>query len=207
MGNRIGANADGSTTTHEENTKNYEISKSEDKTIKAPGDVERLTVSVILDGTLDNATRSSVTNAVSSAVGFDQRRGDTISVEGLTFDTSNQDKINKDLEEMKKEEERLKRNKLYTIIGAAVAIALIALIIFLIKRKKRNEELDELEPQGIDVVIDDEVPVEEKPKFKPIELDVEDEKSHVEKEIRKYASDKPDQVAEIIKSWLAEDER
>ena len=31
--------------------------------------------------------------------------------------------------------------------------------------------------------------------------------SSVEKEIKKYATQKPDQVADIIKSWMAEDER
>lgn len=207
MGNRIEQNKDGSVTTHEESTKNYEISKSQDKTIKAPGAVDRLTISVVLDGALDNATRTSVTNAVASAVGYDQRRGDTISVEGIPFDTGAKDKINKDLEEMKKEEEAQKRMKLYTGIGIAAGIAIIALAIFLIRRKKKEDEEEEMEPQGIDVVITDDTPMEEQVNFKPIQLDVENEKTHIEKEIRKYASEKPEQVADIIKSWLAEDER
>src|SRR3712207_9505125 len=57
MGNRVQDNKNGNVTTHEENTKNYEISKIEDKTIKAPGSVNRVTASVILDGVLDNATK------------------------------------------------------------------------------------------------------------------------------------------------------
>lgn len=208
MGNKIEQNKDGSITTHEENTKNYEISKVQDKTIKAPGAVERLTVSVVLDGALDNATRTSVTNAIASAVGYDQKRGDTISVEGIPFDTAAKDKINKDLEEMKKEEEAQKRMKLYTGLGILAGIAVIALITFLIRRKKKEDDIEEeMETNGIDVVIADDEQVEEQPKFKPIQLDVESEKTHVEKEIRKYATEKPEQVADIIKSWLAEDER
>ena len=43
--------------------------------------------------------------------------------------------------------------------------------------------------------------------FAPIEFEVNDKKSHMEKEVKKYAAEKPEQVADIIKSWLTEDER
>lgn len=32
-------------------------------------------------------------------------------------------------------------------------------------------------------------------------------KAHIENEIKQYATEKPDQVADIVKSWLAENER
>jgi flagellar M-ring protein FliF len=41
----------------------------------------------------------------------------------------------------------------------------------------------------------------------PINFEEENENNHIEKEIKKYASEKPDQVADIIKSWMTEDER
>ncbi|WP_125152171.1 flagellar basal-body MS-ring/collar protein FliF [Clostridium rectalis] len=210
MSNRASDNTgSGSTSSHEENTKNYEVSRTEDKTIKAPGDVRRLTVSVLLDGNLDNATKASVSNAVMSAVGYDDKRGDTLSVEGLPFDTAQQDKINKDIEEMKKEEQIKNRKKLFAIVGIVAAIVMACIIAFIIWRRNNREEEEEdtLATQGLDVVIGDEEAKNETPKFKPIELDIENEKSHIEKEIRKYAAEKPDQVAEIVKAWLAEDER
>lgn len=43
--------------------------------------------------------------------------------------------------------------------------------------------------------------------FKPIQLEEESEGAYIEREIRKYATEKPDQVIEIVKAWLAEDER
>lgn len=206
MGNRNDDNDNNTSTTHEEVTKNYEVSKEISKEAKAPGSVQRLTVSVILDGALDNATRNSVTNAVSSAVGLSANRGDLISVEGLPFDTKGLEGINKDLEEMAKEEEKAKKMKLYTNIGIGTGIILLLIVTFIMLRRKRKEEDDDVE-SGINMIIDDETPIDEKPKFKPIQLDTEDEKTHVEKEIRKYATEKPEQVAEIIKAWLAEDER
>ncbi|MEW9093606.1 MAG: flagellar basal-body MS-ring/collar protein FliF [Clostridiaceae bacterium] len=206
MGNRAGDNVDNGNTTHEEITKNYEVSKENNKLIKAPGSVERLTVSVILDGILDNATRTSVTNAVSSAVGLSKDRGDLISVEGLPFDTGSKDNVNTDIEDMEKEAQKAKNMKLYTTIGIIAGLLLLLLIIFIVIRRRKNKNED-IELEGIDVVLDDEAPIEETPKFKPIQLDVENEKSHIENQIRKYATDKPEQVAEIIKAWLAEDER
>ncbi|WP_315114341.1 flagellar basal-body MS-ring/collar protein FliF [uncultured Clostridium sp.] len=206
MGNRAEDNVNNGTTTHEEITKNYEVSKENNKLIKAPGSVERVTVSVILDGVLDNATRNSVTNAVSSAVGLDKDRGDLVSVEGLPFDTGAKDGTNKDLDDMEKDAEKARKMKLYTNLGIIAGVLLLSLIIFIVIRRRRNKDED-VELEGIDVVLDDETPVEEVPKFKPIQLDIEDEKSHIEKQIRKYATDKPEQVAEIIKAWLAEDER
>lgn len=208
MNNEIEQNADGSITTHEENTKNYQISESKEKVIKAPGDVNRLTVSVILDGVIDNATRASVSNSVMSAVGYSQARGDSISVEGLAFDKELENKVKDDLEAMEKEDAKATLMKKYGLIGIGVILLLAAIIgIILWRRSHRKEEEEILPLSHIDTVIDDEIELEQKPKFKPIELETETEISHTENEIRKYAIEKPDQVSEIIKSWLAEDER
>lgn len=208
MSNEIEKNADGSVTKHEETTKNYQISESKEKTVKAPGDVKRLTVSVILDGTLDNATRTAVTNVVMSGVGYDQARGDSISVEGLSFDTELASKAEDDLKAMEEEATKAKAMKEYILIGIGAAVLLALIIGILLRRRShRKEEEEEILSQHIDAVIDDEIEMEEKPKFKPIELESETEVSHIESEIRKYAIEKPEQVAEIVKSWLAEDER
>lgn len=202
-------NANGSVTTHDETTKNYDVSKVEDKTIKAPGQVKRLTTSVVLDGNLDAQTKNSINNLVVSAVGFDTNRGDSISVEGLPFDTTLKDNAKKDLDAMNKAIDQANKVKLYTEIGAGVlvgALLIAGFIIFLRRRKKVNEEF--IEPKGIDVVIDDnDEEKQPQPKFKPIDFEANNEKVHLENEIRQYAKDKPEQVAEIIKSWIAEDER
>lgn len=40
-----------------------------------------------------------------------------------------------------------------------------------------------------------------------LNLRLKHKKSHLENEIKKYATEKPEQVVEIIKSWLSENER
>lgn len=205
MRNRAGNNKEDKLTTHEENVKNYEVSERKNKTLRAPGSVRRLTVSVVLDGNLDNATRNAVKNTVQSAVGYNEQRGDTISVEGLLFDTAHKERIEKDKETMEEELLQKKKMNLYKLLGILGVIIIIIIIGILIK-KKRDKEDEGLMNEGLDVVIDDEI-IEEKPKFKPIQLEEESESAYIEKEIRKYAKEKPDQVSEIIKAWLAEDER
>lgn len=199
------------TATHEEKTTNYNISKVDDKTIKAPGEVRRLTTSVVLDGNIDAATRNSVNNLVVSAVGFDTKRGDSISVEGIPFDTALKDSTQKDIDAMNKEAQKAKQMKLYKEIGAgavALIVAIIAAIILIKKRKPQESEDEFLEPKGLDVIINDSVDEKKQEQlFKPIDFEEQNERIHMENEVRKYAKDKPDQVAEIIKAWIADDER
>jgi len=191
--------------THQEETTNYEISKSQSKVIKAPGEVKKVTTSVLLNGNIDEETRTKIKNLVVSAIGYDEKRGDNISIEGLAFDTTAQNSAKKDLEDMKKTSDKEKAMAMYMKVGAGAIGGLILLIIavaLLRKRRGKNEE----GVQGIDVMLDDIIMPKEPVHFDPIELETENEKVHVENEIKKYAQEKPEQVADIIKSWLAEDE-
>ena len=72
------------------------------------------------------------------------------------------------------------------------------------RRKKHKEEEESL----LDVVVGDDTQTQEPVTYAPIDLGPdEDEKTHMENEIKKYATEKPEQVAEIIKSWLRDNER
>lgn len=71
-----------------ETTTNWEIPQVSSTTVKAPGSVERLSVSVVLDESITAAQEASITSAVAAAVGLDQTRGDQLSVTRLPFDES-----------------------------------------------------------------------------------------------------------------------
>ncbi len=77
-----------STYTRTETTTNNEIPKTTSTTVKAPGSLEKLSVSVVLDESVTAAQEASITSAVAAAVGLDQVRGDTLSVTRLKFDES-----------------------------------------------------------------------------------------------------------------------
>ncbi|MFL0195485.1 flagellar basal-body MS-ring/collar protein FliF [Clostridium sp. WILCCON 0269] len=210
MSNTTTNNINNGNSTHNEVTRNYDVPTVEQKTVKAPGSVKRLTASIALDGNVDDATKTSIRNLAVSAIGYDGNRGDTISVEGIPFDTTAQDNAKKDMQDMQKAEQQASRNRLFAIIGGIAAV-IIAIVVGVVLWRRKHEEDELLEGdirEGIDVVVGDEdTQVNEKIKFKPLEFEQDTEDTHIEKEIKKYAKDKPEQVADIIKSWLAEDER
>ncbi|MEW8955114.1 flagellar basal-body MS-ring/collar protein FliF [Clostridium sp.] len=205
-------NEDGNATSSKEEKKtNYEVGKSETKVISAPGSVKRLTASVVVDGNLDLGAQETIKGIVANAIGFKQDRGDEISVAGMSFDPAAKDAAAKALEEMKKEEEQAKKMKLYKTIGISTGILiLLAIVVALIIRKKRNQDEDEDELEegsGLNVVIGDNIEPKEQIKLDPIDFEVNNEKVHLENEVKRYAKDKPEQFVDIVKAWLADDER
>lgn len=209
-------NGGNSSSTSTTSTKNYDVSSDKTKTVKSPGDVKRLTIAVLVNGNVDANTQDKISNIVGNAVGYDTKRGDSISVEGMSFDNSAQKAAQKALDDMKAEEQAAKNQKMYTIIGIVSAVIIAALIVLgvrLIKKRRAakllaaEEAEDEEDTQNIDVLVDDEGTKETKQKFAPIDFERNDENTHVENEIKKYATTKPDQVVDIIKAWLANDER
>lgn len=193
-----------SNTQREEELTNYEVGQTEEKIIKAPGEVKRLSVSVIIDGSLNDAEKQTIKNIVAAATGYDEARGDQINIEALAFNYEAKEKAQKDLEEIQKQLEQKEKIKQYSYIGAAGLALLFGLIAFIrsSRRKKKEKELEQ--QHHLDVVISDVLP---KPQVEYQPLLNEEEEMDLEKEIKNYASKKPEQVVEVIKTWLAEDER
>jgi len=203
-GSGTGAN---SGKTREEQTTNYNVGQVEEKIVSAPGKVKKIMASVVVDSTLSDTVKSSVNNIVATAVGFDQNRGDLITVEGMPFDDTIKKRIEADLKEMDAQQLIVARNKrLITNIGypAAGVIGLILLLILLSRLRSPFKERQRA--GGVDVVIGEPVAINEVMRKQAI-LEEDDEKPDLTAELKKYASRKPDQVVEIIKSWLVEDER
>ncbi|MGL5066952.1 MAG: flagellar basal-body MS-ring/collar protein FliF [Sarcina sp.] len=202
MSNNI-EDSKGTGSNREEQSTEYEIGKTEVKNISAPGEVKRVTASVVIDGALDKKTTEAIKELVGTAIGYKQGRGDQISVLSMTFDQGQKEEAAKQLELMNAQVKKEQITK--AIVVGLVLILAILLVAFLISRvkKKKDEKGDEEESRRLNVVIDD-TPMQN---FDPIDFDIKDEKTHVESEIKNYANKKPEQVADVIKSWLNEDER
>ncbi len=200
-------NGDKSTSSKEDQKTNYEVGKNESKVISAPGEVKRLTASVVVDGTLDAATQQTIENAVGNAIGMDKLRGDQVSVLGMAFDTTLQDQAKAEIDAMNAQAATATatNKNIMMIIAGVLGALLLGVIIFLIakRRKKKKVENDQL----LDTLIDDSIIPKEPEPFEPIEFESRSQKAHLENEIKKYAIEKPEQVVEIIRSWLTENER
>ncbi|HHX43176.1 MAG TPA: flagellar M-ring protein FliF [Chloroflexi bacterium] len=115
----------------EESLRNYEVSRVETHSSNAPGRVERLAVSVLIDGITDAQHLSDIQEAVSAAVGFDAERGDVVSVKGMPFDRSYYEA---EAEAM----EQAARERLYVTIGKYAGLAILVLVLLLYIRGLLN---------------------------------------------------------------------
>lgn len=96
------ANATGSTSQSQDNSThertNYEVSSTQREVQRGPGSIRRLTVAVLVDGirTVDangketwaprpDAELTTLHDLVASAVGYDEKRGDVITIRSLAF--------------------------------------------------------------------------------------------------------------------------
>lgn len=68
-----------------EETTRYEISRVVEHTVKAPGEVKRLSVAAIVAAPLSDTQLQAITRSVGAAVGIDPARGDSLIVEPMEF--------------------------------------------------------------------------------------------------------------------------
>lgn len=203
MNNTIVNNGNGSQSSSEHETRNYEVGVTNEKTVTSPGEIKRISTSVTVDdANLSPAERDKINNIVAAATSYDAARGDIISIEGMDFNG-----FENGLEDETNQSEEAKKAKIfkYAAIGLGALILLLAIILVIRKvRKSKMEDIETEGVEGIDTIIDENITPKET--LPPIEFEAENEKTHIEKEIKRYATEKPEQVAEIIKAWMAEDE-
>ncbi|PVA09660.1 flagellar M-ring protein FliF [Pelagivirga sediminicola] len=98
-GDAAGADSSSSQTNETRERVNYEVSQTEREITQSPGAVKRLTVAVLVNGTIttaadgtetfaprDDAEMEALRDLVASAVGFDETRGDVITLKSLQFE-------------------------------------------------------------------------------------------------------------------------
>jgi flagellar M-ring protein FliF len=115
-----------------EETLNYEISQVDSKETVPAGQVERVSVSVMVDNVTDAEQLKSIKTAVSAAAGIDETRGDLVVVEAMAFDRTYADA-------QAAENAKQEQTDLYMQIGIAVAALVVVIILFVFfQRSMRN---------------------------------------------------------------------
>ena len=194
--------ADGENSTSKESITEYEVGKTETNTIIAPGEINRITASVVLDGVTDPNVLDDVQELIETAIGLNANRGDKVTVMSSTFDTTLQD-------EMKAQAEAEKKKVINTVIsisGGAAAIAL-ALILLSARRKKMRQLEMEDELDSLDVLAAEDIinqAINDASNVYESELDGDINTYPLEEEIRSFAAQNPEQMTELIKIWLNE---
>ena len=115
-----------------EETLNYEVSQVQSHEVIAPGKVNRMSVSVMVDNITDKVQLDAIKAAVAVAAGIDTTRGDQIVVESYAFDRTAYDAMVADLAAQQQQ-------ALYMQIGIAVGAALFLLVLlFFVLRMINN---------------------------------------------------------------------
>jgi flagellar M-ring protein FliF len=189
--------------------RSYAINRTVESVTEAPGTIRRLSVAVLVDEAVVGEDQvAAIEELVSTASGIDTERGDQVVVTRLTFDSAAEDAATEAAEaELAAVAAAGQQSLIQT--GVIALIALIAIVLaFLSTRKARREvatpiDLDALktapvpgaepvaaEPEPIDVVEIN--PVHEASRYALDELSV-------------LADRKPEDVAQILQSWLADE--
>ena len=191
-----------------EGTKNYELTETTTRTVRAPGKVQKISTSVLFDGNLTEAQLLAIRNLVSTATGYDLNRGDLISVESMEFDKSYQEALEEELEEQKRLEEANRTFMerygdyiylgVFSVLGLVIVLSVIKLI-FGKKKRRKEEDLPvmlpqaQAEPLGQTVDIIEEV-------YQKFEV----KENQKEKQLKEYAEEHPEIAADLIKAWMKE---
>jgi flagellar M-ring protein FliF len=118
-----------------ESVVNYEITQVQTHEIEAPGEIQRISLSVLVDGITDTQKLEALQSVIAAAAGIDEQRGDTIAVQALAFDRTY---VETQIAEM----EAAERQNLYFRIGEiAAGVILIALILWYVMRVLKNLKL------------------------------------------------------------------
>ena len=195
----------------ESTTANNAVGKTTEVTEGAPGGLNRLTVSVVLDqavaGTLNQQV---IQDLVGNAVGMDVARGDDITVASMPFDTTAADQAAAAMEAAREAEAGEQMWSMIRTGGIAAGIALVVLIVWL--RSRRQVEVEEdYEPLELsdDMLAEldrlriqstrEEIQVDDR----QLELEAA-ERQKVRGEISAMVSERPDEVAAMLRGWLSE---
>jgi len=211
-----------STTDYErtESTSNFEVPQTVTVATQATGDVERLSVSLIIDETVPEAQATALSDSVAAAVGIEVERGDSIVMTRLAFDRTLVDTATVSFEAAEGTQTILT----YARIALPVLVLLIAFFFFRMLMKsvsRRSYQAGGMQMEyagagvpalpaggmtpalasGLGAMLPAGVPssiLEDPP-------DPEEMKSDLERQVTKLAESHPDTVAEVVQSWLRED--
>ena len=193
-----------------ESTKNYEVNEENQQIVASPGSIRRLTVAVLVNDTVTEPQQESLLRTVQSAAGYNEERGDLVTVEPLPFSTELKDRRTALAEAEQARKDRI----LYMEIAAVTLLGALLLGGFLMYRRKKQQEREAYEA----AVRAEEAArrrEEEEQRARDIEAEriAEDSMTPEEKRQRdekravlKLIDEKPADVAMLIKTWLAEDD-
>jgi len=189
-------NGNGENSSYEKknNITNYEINERIEHHVYAPGEVQRLSVSVVVDQSTDEETMQQIRDAVSAAIGYNEQRGDVLNISSMAFD----DSLEQAAQDAIQARAAAERRQMYIYGGLILLVLLLtsALIIYLYRKKPAAN-------RGSKVDVSVEEDEEEIDLFEP---DADQKKrARVKNELENMIHSDPENAAKLIRSWLVDE--
>lgn len=204
-------------------TRNNAVGKVLEETTAAPGAVRRLSVAVVLDAqAAGNVDVDAVRTLVSGAVGLDVARGDTLGVDRLAFDESATEAAQAELEAVQEGEQRAELMSMVRTGGLVFLVILCLIIGLRFSRRPKAGELDaaerlqledmrrQLEDQAglmreLEAVAAGPQAISAAPDERMLALAATNaDHEAVRASVRGLVEQQPDEVAALLRSWLAD---
>ena len=200
-----------------QSVKNNAINETQEVRKSAPGSIKKMNVAVLLDsttaGTIDPA---QVQQLVSAAAGIDATRGDTIAVSAMPFDNSAAKAAQQALNAAALADQSAKQMSLIkTGALGAVVLALIFLAWRASRRSKKRKALSPEERKHLEdmqaaleqqrlIELNEAIPAQMLEAAPDTYSDGEAREERV-REIEQMVKDQPDEMAVLLRGWLAAD--
>ena len=185
---------------------NYEINQTTTKIEEAQGEIESLSVSVILNESHIDDYADEVKNLIATAIGADT---ESITVEMLPFtgaEAAKEESIAAADEAMQFEQQIAgseQSAKTLRLVIMAIAALVVIIFLFAIVKMLRPPQPEMAAAGGVDIVIDDDTVSEaQSEESKEIEINNKDSNLSV---LEEYISKNPESAANLLRNWLNEE--
>jgi flagellar M-ring protein FliF len=185
-------------------TTNYELSRTTEKTVRAPGAIRRLNVAVALDSEViaDPAQADAISKLVATAAGLDTNRGDLVTLTSLPFSATGTAKPSEIAEQARQREMMLSIARMVAmVLGPLLVVGMIWMVLRRSRPKAEKPTIKEVAPgpvEGTALTPEQQLAALPKPEVDP-------EQIRIEKELVRMAKNDPAMMASLIRSWMAED--
>lgn len=216
-----------------ETVTNFDITRSEQRVVSAPGTLSRLSISVFIDESIDAAAVDSIRSVLATQI--DESRGDLLSVQQVAFDTTAAEEA---LRQLEAAESQARLTQFITIGVVVIVAGSMLFFLFRLTRAIRGAvvppkiEVPELAgvaeglllPEGADpgarALLVEEMRARGEDRDLPPGFDELDELPDLEQEeleqmlrerdrmrqrLTTIAKERPDEVVRLLETWLAQD--
>ncbi|MGB9885481.1 MAG: flagellar basal-body MS-ring/collar protein FliF [Moorellales bacterium] len=182
-------------------TRNYELGKTEEKVVYAPGRVERLATAVVINGPVDTSTQQQIREVVEAAAGYNPQRGDQIALTSMAFDRTFQTQMEQEMARAEAELRRRQQIQQYVTWGATGAALLGAFILGMLLVRRRPMPV----PVELAPALEAAGPVVEPSREEEVVATAEREARDKVERVREIVRRRPEEAVQLLKAWLGED--